>query len=82
MLAVQAWVSSPWWAPIHRVHADAHVSMLDDRTLRIRRPDPLTGCPTSGHLWQEAKAARDEGRVMARRGEYIDRNRVTVTESR
>jgi hypothetical protein len=29
---------------------------------------------------KEAKAARDEGRVKARHGEYIDRNRISVTE--
>ncbi len=27
---------------------------------------------------QDAKAARDEARVKARHGEYIDRNRITV----
>jgi Phage integrase, N-terminal SAM-like domain len=27
---------------------------------------------------EEAKAARDEGRVKARHGEYIDRNQITV----
>jgi integrase len=51
----------------------------------IRVKDPDTGI--SKPKWvggfateEEAKAARDEGRVKARRGEYIDRNRVTVTE--
>jgi integrase len=50
----------------------------------IRVKDPNTG--TSKPKWvggfateEEAKAARDEGRVKARRGEYIDRNRVRVT---
>ena len=49
----------------------------------IRVNDPETG--TSKPKWvggfateEEAKAARDEGRVKARRGEYMDRNRVTV----
>jgi integrase len=50
----------------------------------IRVKDPETG--VSKPRWvggfateQEAKAARDEGRVQARRGEYMDHNRVTVT---
>ncbi|GAA3759500.1 tyrosine-type recombinase/integrase [Salinactinospora qingdaonensis] len=51
----------------------------------IRVSDPETG--VSKPKWvggfateDEAKAARDEARVKARRGEYIDRNRVTVGE--
>jgi integrase len=51
----------------------------------IRVKDPETGI--SKPKWvggfvteEEAKAARDEGRVKARRGEYIDRNGVTVTK--
>jgi integrase len=50
----------------------------------IRVKDPETG--VSKPRWvggfateQEAKAARDEGRVQARRGEYTERNRITVT---
>jgi integrase len=50
----------------------------------IRVKDPETG--TSKPRWvggfpteEEAKAARDEARVKARHGEYIDRNRITVT---
>ena len=50
----------------------------------IRVKDPETG--VSKPRWvggfateEEAKAARDEGRVKARRGEYIDRNRITVS---
>jgi hypothetical protein len=49
----------------------------------IRVKDPETG--VSKPRWvggfatgQDAKAARDEARVKARRGEYIDRNRITV----
>jgi integrase len=49
----------------------------------IRVKDPETGI--SKPRWvggyateQDAKAARDEARVKARRGEYIDRNRITV----
>ncbi len=51
----------------------------------IRVKDPDTGI--SKPKWvggfgteEEAKAARDESRVKARRGEYVDRNRITVTE--
>jgi integrase len=51
----------------------------------IRVKDPETG--VSRPRWvgrfateEEAKAARDEARVKARRGEYIDRNQITVTE--
>jgi integrase len=50
----------------------------------IRVKDPETGI--SKPKWvggfaseEEAKAARDEGRVKARHGEYIDRNRISVT---
>ena len=49
----------------------------------IRVKDPETGI--SKPRWvggfateQDAKAARDEARVSARHGEYIDRNRITV----
>jgi integrase len=49
----------------------------------IRVPDPETG--RTKPRWvggfaseAEAKAARDEARVLARRGEYVDRSRVTV----
>ena len=49
----------------------------------IRVKDPATG--VSKPSWvggfateEEAKAARDESRVKARRGEYVDRNRITV----
>ena len=50
----------------------------------IRVKDPETGVSkprwVGGFATEEAaKAARDEGRVKARRGEYIDRNRITVT---
>ena len=50
----------------------------------IRVKDPETG--VSKPRWvggfateEDAKAARDEARVKARHGEYIDRNRITVT---
>lgn len=51
----------------------------------IRVVDPESG--TSKPKWvggfateKEAKEARDEARVKARRGEYVDRNRLTVAE--
>ncbi|MDA0567723.1 site-specific integrase [Streptomonospora sp. S1-112] len=51
----------------------------------IRVPDPETGL--SKPKWvggfsteDEAKAARDEARVKARRGEYVNRNNVTVAQ--
>jgi integrase len=51
----------------------------------IRVKDPETG--VSKPRWvggfateDDAKAARDEARVKARRGEYIDRNSITVAE--
>jgi integrase len=51
----------------------------------IRVKDPATGVSrprwVGGFATEEAaKAARDESRVKARRGEHIDRNRVTVAE--
>ncbi len=51
----------------------------------VRVPDPETG--RSKPRWvggfateSEAKAARDAARVRARRGEYVDRSRITVAE--
>lgn len=51
----------------------------------IRVTDPDSGA--SKPKWvggfateDEAKAARDEARVKARRGEYVDHNRITVTD--
>ena len=41
----------------------------------VSRPRWVGGFATE----EEAKAARDEARVKARRGEYIDRNQITVT---
>ena len=51
----------------------------------IRVKDPETGLSkprwVGGFATEEAaKTARDESRVKARRGEYIDRNRITVAE--
>ena len=55
------------------------------RSYVIRVPDPETGVSkpkwVGGFPTEEAvKQARDEGRVKARRGEYIDRNTITVAE--
>ncbi|MBB6345498.1 integrase [Nonomuraea muscovyensis] len=51
----------------------------------IRVKDPETGLSkpkwVGGYATEdEAKAARDEARVTARRGEYVDRNAITVGE--
>ncbi|TDE26453.1 tyrosine-type recombinase/integrase [Actinomadura sp. 6K520] len=51
----------------------------------IRVTDPETGISkpkwVGGHRTEDdAKEARDEARVKARRGEYIDRNAITVAE--
>ncbi|WP_020580009.1 tyrosine-type recombinase/integrase [Actinopolymorpha alba] len=69
------------------------MGMLKDGIMRrgrkwsyvIRVTDPETG--VSKPRWvggfdteDAAKAARDEARVKARRGEYVDRNRLTVSE--
>src|ERR1700749_3475280 len=52
----------------------------------IRVPDPATG--VSKPKWvggfdteEDAKAARDEARVRARRGEYVNRSRSTVADT-
>jgi integrase len=50
--------------------------------IRVKDPETSTSKPkwVGGFATEaEAKAARDEGRVKARRGEYIDHNRITVT---
>jgi integrase len=54
----------------------SYVIRVKDPETGISKPKWVGGFATEA----EAKAARDEGRVMARRGEYIDRNQVTVTE--
>jgi integrase len=53
----------------------SYVIRVKDPDTGISKPKWVSGFATE----EEAKAARDEGRVKARRGEYIDRNRVTVT---
>jgi len=47
MIAVQAWVSSPW-CPHPSGTRRRPCQHAGDGTLCIRRPDPLAGCPTSG----------------------------------
>jgi integrase len=51
----------------------------------IRVPDPATGVTKPRWVGgfkteEEAKAARDEARVQARRGEYVNRTTLTVAE--
>jgi len=54
----------------------SYVIRIKDPETGISKPKWVSGFATE----EEAKAARDESRVHARRGKYIDRNRVTVTE--
>jgi hypothetical protein len=78
------------WCWVGSLTAEVQRPPLSSTSIRVYWPalirvkDPETG--VSKPRWvggftteQEAKAARDEGRVKARRGEYLDRNRVTVT---
>src|SRR6266545_144459 len=53
----------------------SYVIRVKDTETGISKPHWVGGYVTE----EEAKAARDEARVKARRGEYIDRNRITVT---
>ncbi len=53
----------------------SYVIRVKDNETGISKPRWVGGYATE----QEAKAARDEARVKAHRGEYIDRNRITVT---
>ena len=52
----------------------SYVIRVKDTGTGISKPRWVGGYATE----QEAKAARDEARVKAHRGEYIDRNRITV----
>ena len=52
----------------------SYVIRVKDTETGISKPRWVGGYATE----QEAKAARDEARVKAHRGEYIDRNRITV----
>ena len=53
----------------------SYVIRVKDTETGMSKPRWVGGYATE----QEAKAARDEGRVKAHRGEYIDRNRITVS---
>ncbi len=53
-----------------------YVVRVTDHETGLSKPRWVGGFATEG----EAKAERDEARVKARRGEYIDRNRLTVAE--
>ena len=59
---------------VKRGNTWSYVIRVKDPETGISKPKWVGGFATE----EEAKAARDEGRVKARRGEYIDRNRVTV----
>ena len=59
-----------------RGRAWSYVIGVKDPDTGVSRPRWVGGFATE----EEAKAARDEARVKARRGEYIDRNQITVTE--
>jgi integrase len=54
----------------------SYVIRVADSDTGITKPKWVGGFATE----DEAKAARDEARVKARRGEYIDRNRITLAE--
>jgi integrase len=53
----------------------SYVIRVKDPKIGVSKPRWVGGFATE----QQAKAARDEGRVQARRGEYTERNRITVT---
>jgi integrase len=54
----------------------SYVIRVTDSESGVSKPKWVGGFATEA----DAKAARDEARVKARRGEYIDRNAITVTE--
>ena len=54
----------------------SYVIRVKDTETGISKPRWVGGYATE----QEAKAARDEARVRAHRGDYIDRNRITVSD--
>ena len=58
-----------------RGRAWSYVIRIKDPETGVSRPRWVGGFATE----DEAKAARDEARVKARRGEYIGRNQITVT---
>ena len=53
----------------------SYVIRVKDEETGVSRPRWVGGFDTE----EDAKAARDEARVKARRGEYIDRNNMTVS---
>jgi Phage integrase, N-terminal SAM-like domain len=78
--------------PLRRENRGAKAAKLRDGVMKrgrtwsyvIRVKDPETGVSkprwVGGFATEEAtKAARDEARVKARQGEYIDHNQITVT---
>jgi integrase len=54
----------------------SYVIRVTDPETGLSKPKWVGGYPTE----DDAKEARDEARVKARRGEYIDRNAITVAE--
>src|SRR5205809_1342507 len=58
-----------------RGRAWSYVIRIKDPESGVSRPRWVGGFATE----EDAKAARDEARVKARRGAYIDRNQITVT---
>jgi integrase len=58
-----------------RGHTWSYVIRVKDPETGVSRPRWVGGFATE----EAAKAARDEARVKARQGEYIDRNSITVT---
>ena len=52
----------------------SYVIRVKDPATGVSKPRWVGGFPTE----EAAKGARDESRVKARRGEYVDRNRITV----
>jgi integrase len=59
-----------------RGHTWSYVIRVKDAETGVSKPRWVGGFPTD----DDAKAARDEARVKARRGEYIDRSRITVAD--
>ena len=54
----------------------SYVVRVTDPKTGVSKPKWVGGFATEG----DAKTARDEARVVARRGEYVDRNSITVAE--
>lgn len=54
----------------------SYVVRVTDHETGVSKPRWVGGFATE----EEAKAARDDARVKARRGEFVDRNRITVNE--